>query len=511
MASYSGTDAKKYGRQTIFINKSEKELLSLKPAKLKKALEEYIPLIVEIHNANKEATRYLWDYYLGEQDIYQKQKYTRKEINNKKVENWAYAIIDFKKAWQLGNPIQYVMMNNSSGNEIEQLNKYVRFQNKQAKDQMIYEDVLVVGRGFRYQAPVKDDEAPFKIINIDRDSCEVIYSSGIEHEQLFSVVITNMEETILLNEEEKKKEYIQITIYLRDKQLTCNYREYADTAIQWEKTIKPIIIKEHVITEYYVNRDRISLIEIGKDLFDGVNQLESLDFDDMEQFVNAIMVFTNAKVDEADMKDIKTMGAVSIKSTPNQKASVSLLQGRLNASDTQLFYTRLLTALHQILGIPMATDSGSVTTGDTGKAKMTGQGYTSAGIRAKTDETMFKMHDFNALKVLLKICRISDSKIKELTATEVDNKMNRDMSDNLLVKVESLTSLLAAKIPKEYALPIVNLFGDCNAVAQAMDKQKDIDNEEQNNNNNNIDKTNQNNKIQQNAIRKAEQKNNQEQ
>ena len=118
----------------------------------------------------------------------------------------------------------------------------------------------------------------------------------------------------------------------------------------------------------------------------------------------------------------------------------------------------------------MATDNGSVTSGDTGKAKMTGQGYTSAGIRAKTDETMFKTCDFNSLKVLLKICKTSEkSEIKTLKATEVDSKMNRDMSDNLLVKTQGLMNLLNAKIPKQYALPIVNLFSDSNAVVQEME------------------------------------------
>ena len=465
----------KYGRQTIYINQSENELLSMSDKKLKKVLTEYIPVIVDIHDENAKRTRFLWDYYLGIQDIKNKEKHTRKEINNKKVENWAYAIVDFKKAWQLGNPIQYVMINDSSSEEIEMLNKYARYEQKESKDQFIYEDVLVVGRGFRYTEPSKisdDDEAPFDIYNIDRDACEVIYSKGMKHEQLFSVVITDMVRTVLLENQKKDEYYKQISIYLRNKRLTC---EYDGTKIVWSKEKPlPLIMNEHLITEYYINRDRISVIEIGKDLFDGINQLQSLDFDDMEQFVNAIMVFTNAKVDEEAMNTIKELGAVNIKSTENKKASVALLQGRLNATDTQVFYTRLITSLFQILGVPMATDTGSVTSGDTGKAKMTGQGYTSAGIRAKTDETMFKACDFNALKVILKICKhTSGSAIKTLRASEVDNKMNRDMSDNLLVKTQALQTLFAANIPKQYALPVVNLFGDSNAVKKAMDEEKE--------------------------------------
>lgn len=500
MSSYSG-ERNKYGRQTIFIDQTEEQLLSLKTNELKKVLEKYIPVIIEIHSQNKKQIQYLWDYYLGVQDIYDKVKHTRSEINNKKVENWAYAIIDFKKAWQLGNPIQYVMINDSSAKEIEVLNRYARYENKESKDQLIYEDVLVTGRGFRFHESSKisdDDEAPFEIYNVDRDSCEVVYSADMTHKQLFSVIITTMEKVVLVEGEEQKQYYQQLSIYLRNKKLTCNY----DTAgkITWEKDELPNILNEHLITEYYVNRDRISLIEIGKDLFDGINQLESLDFDDMEQFVNAIMVFTNAQVDEAGLEEIKALGAVNIKSTENRKAAVDLLQNRLNATDTQVFYTRLLTSLHQILGIPMATDTGSVTSGDTGKAKMTGQGYTSAGIRAKTDETMFKMCDFNSLKVILKICKSNDkSEIKTLKASQIDSKMNRDMSDNLLVKTQGLSNLLTnCKIPKEYAVPIVNLFSDSNAVVTAMDNQEQEEAkklEEQQNINQKINE--QNNKIKQ--------------
>lgn len=479
MASYSGSN--NYGRQTVYINIDEKELLKLDDNKLKKVLAEYIPVIVDIHSQNKTKTRNLWDYYLGIQDIKDKVKHTRAEINNKPVENWAYALVDFKKAWQLGNPIQYVMINSSSSKEIEILNRYARNADKESKDQWIYEDVLVVGRGFRYQNFIekeyRDDEndVPFELYNLDRDSCEVVYEAGIEHRQLFSVVFTDMEKIVKSAGEEKRITYPQLTIYTRTKQLVC---DFIDNKVVWKKETTPIIVRDHVITEYYVNRDRISMIELGKDLFDGINKLEALDFDDMEQFVNAIMVFTNAEVNEQDLEEIKALGAVNIKSTENKKASVELLTARLNAADTQVFYTRLITALHQILGIPMATDTGSVTSGDTGKAKMTGQGYTSAGIRAKTDETMFKKCDFTSLKTILRICKSdSKSKIKNLKAGEVDSKMNRDMSDNLLVKTQGLMNLLSAKIPKEYALPIVNLFSDANAVVEEMDKQEAIEEE----------------------------------
>ena len=464
---------KTYGRQTIYVNLTEKELLSGTINDQATRIINLLPDIISIHTANKIETEYLQDYIKGIQDIRFKVKKTREEINNKPTENWAYAFVDFKTTWQLGKPIQYVMRNDSASSEIEALNRYVRYENKKAKDLMLYEDVLTVGRGFRftnYDKPGEADEAPFEIINVDCQNCEVIYSSKLGNEQLFSVIETEMQEVIPNPDQDAEEKFIisffqEYTIYTRNRMFVIQARGGDFTVTK----TAPIALKEHLIDEWYVNKNRISLVELGKDIFDNINYMEGLDLDDMEQFVNAIMVFTNAEVDEEEFEAIKELGAVSIKSTENKKASVELLQARLNAQDTQTFYTRLVTALHQILGVPMAGDSGSVTSGDTGKAKLTGQGFTSAGIRAERDETMIEMCDFEGLKKMIKICKNrAGSGVTTLRASDLDIKLQRDMSDNLLVKTQGLMNLLASDIPREYAVPIVNLFSDSNAVVKSM-------------------------------------------
>lgn len=496
---------KTYGRKTIYVDFTEKELLSMSIEQQNEKILSVLPTIIDIHNTNKAETQYLWDYLIGIQDIQYKEKYTREEINNKTVENWCYAFVDFKKSWQLGKPMQYVMLNDSSNKEISKLNQFVRFEGKKAKDLLIYEDVLVAGRGFRYtnfDDKEDEDEAPFSLINVDNKFCEVIYTSKLGNKQVFSLLETPME-TIMINQETGKPYtlyYSNYTVYLRNRAITIDGKagyKIIDS--------KPIALNDHVITEWYTNRNRISLIEIGKDLFDDVNYLESLDKDDMEQFVNAIMVFTNAEVDEEEFEAIKELGAVSIKSTENRKASVELLQARLNAQDTQVYYTRLLTALHQLLGIPIAGDSETLTNGDTGKAKMTGQGFTSAGIRAEADETMITMCDYETLKKILKICKAkAGTGIKNLKASDIDIKLQRDMSDNLLVKTQGLLNLLSADVPREYALPIINLFSDSNAVVKMMqDKFGDQTSSRQEKTNNNIDDGNEEGKTVNDANRAA--------
>lgn len=504
---------KTFGRSTILANYTEEEILNASTNPDSNVLDKIINEILinsdDIHLKNQEETIYLKTYLYGDQDIKHKIKQTRPEINNKTVENHAYAIVDFKKTYLLGKPIQYVQLNDSGEEEISQLNKFVRFENKKAKDMLIYEDMLVCGRGFRYtnkDNKSSEDEAPFEIINCPVENTEVIYSSKLGNEQLFAYIDTPRQyvERVIENGVEVAKtiEYSEKTVYLRNMVIT--YHNKNGNYVRVEKP-KLLLWGEHIITEYYLNKKRISLIEIGKDLFDDVNYLESLEKDGLEQFINAIMVFTNAEVSEEDLSEIKELGAVCINSTEQKKASVDLLQGELTATQTQIYYTRLLTSLYQILGVPVASDNGAVTSGDTGKAKLTGQGFTSAGIRAEGDETMFGMCDYQSLKVILKICKsIANSGITTLKASDIDSKFQRDMSDNLLVKTQGLMNLYSCDIPRKFANSIVGLFGDSNAITKEQERLfgQQQSNQSPNNNgsndkfvNENDKANNQNNKI----------------
>lgn len=535
---------KTYGRKTIYVPYSNEQIIAADDKKLVQIAADIIESSKSIHSQNKTESLYLKDYLKGIQDIYtDKIKHTRPEIDNHTVENWAWCMVDFKKSYLLGKSIQYVQADNEASEEIAELNKYIKNVNKKAKDQLLYEDVLTCGRGFRfknYVKPTEENETPFEIINPDVENTECVYSNRMGKEQIGSYVVTSQEYIDVetdpnTNEQiENKKTYNEYTFYFKHRMIVLNDK-YGKVALadNVEKPIQPIILQEHVITEYYTNTYRLSIIEIAKDLFNDINYLESLDKDDMEQFVNAIMVFTNAEVTEKEIEAIKKLGAVCISSTENKKASIELLQQRLKAGDTQVYYTRLLTALHQILGVPMASDNGTVTSGDTGKAKLTGQGYTTAGIRAEGEETMFGMCDIEALKGIIKACKLKPNGFKTLKIHNIEPKFFRDMSDNLMTKAQALLSLYNADIPRSFANAIVGLFGDPNAVTKAQEEMfgpqtsqlnkgsnTGFGNEEENQDNvdekdteDNVDKKNTNVKIQeeQNIVKKVTEQDEQEQ
>lgn len=508
--------ANTFGRITLYANYTEEQLLSGTQKEKDEKIIDILSNSVELHNQNKSDSIYLINYLYGDQDIKNKVKLTRIDINNKGVENWAWAFQEWKKAYLLGKPIQYAPLDDTANSEISTLNRYNTFEDKDQKDQDLYEDIYAVGRAFRLNRPsqnLDDDETPYDTINLDVTETEVVYSSSISHEQLLSYVHTSKKYIVQeINPQTNQKEnmtkyYDEYTVYTRNMMYVLNNKGGSFKITDR----KELILNIHLITEYYFNKKRMSFIEIGKDIFNDLNYVENLDKDDIEGFVNSIMVFTNAEVDEEAMEAIKQYGAVSIKSTDQKKASVELLQSRLKSLDTQIYYLRKLSALHSILSVPEATQNGDISNAETGKAYLTGQGFTSASVRIENEEKAFKKCDRNALKVVLKICKNSkNSEIKNLKISDIDIKFSRDLSDNLLTKTQALLNLTTAQIPPEVRNAIIGLFSDPVSVTKMqmkyLEEKTKLENEIKNSNNNENNINEQNNNIEDNTeLEKQEQ------
>lgn len=461
-----------YGRKTLYSSLEEKDLNAT-------SILEALQSVLELHELNQTDSIYLRDYYIGKQDIRYKTKQTREEINNKTTENWTYAIVEFIKSFLLSEPIQYVQCTDSASDEIVKLNKYMAYENKSFKDSDLLEDITLTGRGYRYIAPdipSEEDEAPFEIENIKPENCEVVYYSGVGHKQLFAFVETKMLKQVTevtdLDEEEKVvwKTYSTYTVYTKDKAYKYTTEngqlEYVPPANPNDEILYPV---GHRIIEYYFNKSRFSLIEAVKSLLDKINLLESLDMDDMEQFVNALMVFKNANITEDTIRQGKELGALLLKSDNNLAADVELLQGRLKAADTQVFYQRLLNAILAIIAMPFANDNG--TYGDTGVARMTGQGWTMADQRSNTLISAIVMSEREVLKYAIKICKDKEnSGIKEIKASDIEIRFRINKNANILEKTQALLNMKTAQISPNVAIPTCKIFSDDqNAIAQSLD------------------------------------------
>lgn len=456
---------------------------------------KYLPYVLRMHNYNKGQIDYLYNYYRGIQPILAKEKVVRPDINHIVLENHAYEFVNFKKSYIFGKPIQYVYKGAKEGGKIEDeivaLNTFMENISKTSEDGELAEWQYICGTGYRYiDKGSNEDNSPFIMSCPDPRETFVVYSNSIKEEVLFSGFVTyksNLFGTIPLSNASVSNLSFDkvITIYTDD--FYMEFESFVDTNIERYRVIPqniqldgavqqvekyPLVIKGNRIIEYPLNNARLGLIEVVMSLFDAINQVKSNDVDDIDQFVQSLLVFINQEVEPEKFKELIKLGAIEVNSADaSRPADVKLLTSQLSHSETKVVTMDLYQTALRIAGIPINAGSSS---GDTGNAKSIGEGWTMADARANQDEQNFKKYEKKALKLIIDICKennidikAKDGKtlsIKDLSPLDIDIKFTRNKSDNLLVKTQGLLNMMSCQIEPQIAFETSGLFSDPNEV-----------------------------------------------
>lgn len=186
------------------------------------AIKKYLPKAVSIHRENAQKEQFLYDYYLGQQDILKKQRlYQKDAINNNRIcENHALRQVDFKTGFITSEQREYTakegIENNSElKNDITFLNRYFADVNFFGKDKTLKEWIYITGVGCTDVRPRTDIvsidengnakfktvsdgydiryEAPFEFNVVSPIDNFVVYSSGRSKEPLFCVSMVEVE------------------------------------------------------------------------------------------------------------------------------------------------------------------------------------------------------------------------------------------------------------------------------------------------------------------------------
>ena len=462
-----------FGRRVLTHSIKKEELTAEK-------IRQILPQVLREHEKNVNEIDYLYNYYKGKQPILQKQKKVRPEINNQVLENHAFEIVEFKKAYVYGEPVQYVQKgekgNDKVNPEISELNKFMESEDKSSRDKELAEWQYICGTAYRWADIDKDedeDDAPFEIRTPDPRRTFVVYNSGIKGEQLFSGYYSYFSENVQTeNGVEFISKYRIITIYTDS--FMCEFKESfgnfelldMQMPINDTQTVivqeYPLSIKGHRIIEYPLNQARLGLIELVITGLNALNRIKSDDLDGIDQFVQSLLVFINQEVDLDTFKALVEAGAIEVTSNdPSKPADVKLLTSQLLHSETKIVTDDLYNNILTICGVPRLNDKPSG--GDTGQARLLGEGWTMADERAKQDELSFKKSERQFLKLILKICRYKEA-IKNLKISDIDIKFTRNKSDNLLVKTQGLMNMMQSQVPPDVAFTICGLFSDPNEV-----------------------------------------------
>lgn len=377
-----------------------------------------------IHSQNAGQINYLYNYYKGCQDIRNKQKYARENINNKVTVNRANEIVTFKTAYLLNEPIQYISngLEDVSDN-INRLNEYMRAEDKESKDKEIVDWMHICGVAERLclpDTPEEADGAPFAIYTLDPRNAFVIYNNGIGEKPIAGVILQ-------VDEEEKQV----ATVYTPNKCYTIK----GDVV-----TEEPHIIGRIPLVEYVNNDARMGAFEIVISILNNINTLESNAVDSVQEFVNGFDVFQNCELADGEYGKLSLGGqALFIKSVNGMaEAKVYRIASELTQSGVQTRVDDLTEAYLTICGMP--NRNGSSSTSDTGTAVLFRDGWSEAESRANDTEKTFKRSEREFLRIVFKICEAKSNLNLKLSDIKID--FLRHNLSNLQSKVQILCELL---------------------------------------------------------------------
>lgn len=452
-------------------------------------IKKYLPSVIATHNKNRAKIDFLYNYFLGEQDILAKKRpYDSDKFNNNKiVENHANRQVEFKVGFLTGETRDYTHKSDSDSDDLVYLDRYFTDCNFFSKDKALKKWVYATGIGTTYTAPrtdiIIDDgnatrfatpeegydvnfQAPFEFDTVDPRDNFVVYSSGYNKEPLFCVSIVDVDKSTENDPAPIIVKQIQIeTRYASFKvESDTKFSTYTWLGVNGSVTVNPKSLKYLPMIEYSVNDDRLGIIEKNRSLLNSINTFRSAVADMTTDSSNAILVFKNVDIDAEEVKAMKEAGAIIISDAPNARqgstASLDTIKIEIPFEGLNQYIDQLLQNCYDIAGVPMA--SGQVTSGgDTGQARLLGGGWNNAYIMINNDVTTLKGYDYEELKLILYICRqVPNCPINELYASQIDINYRINQNDNFMVKTQGMKYLYDMNMPLEFILKVSRLSND---------------------------------------------------
>lgn len=426
------------------------------------SLKKFLGNAISTHNSNVSDIKYLHKVYLGMQDIYyDKKRYDSSSINNKNVENHINKIVNFKVGFMYGNPLDYSVVKAINTDDMTIFNSYMIDSNKASLDIEKAQDLYEFGIAYQLVLPKKQSEienidtnSPFLLSNLPVESTCMVFSSDVISEELFGLVTAKR-----IGKNGMTENIYNVYMPNRRILLDSDYNIISDDLQAYD--FIPII-------EYTCNKARMGIIELGLSMQNLINSINSSEMDDIEENINSFIVFLNQRIDDDfknSLKELKANRVIAL-NTNNVQAPADLkaFSTSLNLDYVNAFYERTVKALYDITATPQS--SGNVTSGgDTGQARLLGNGWESAQNQAQLEQTYLLQYERKLCRYILKICKQNPScKIDEINASDIDIKFNINMSNNLLVKSESLKLLNDSLLPEKVILKICGLTSDVDGV-----------------------------------------------
>lgn len=410
---------------------------------------DVIASALPIHNQNVAEIEKLYAIYRGEMAIRNKAKSVREEINNKITANFPNYVVSFHTGYFLGKPIQYVSrgektetLSDAVSDRIDDLNRFAEDCGKSADDTDLAEWMFIAGVGYRMALPSQDkeSESPFDEFTLDPRCTLVVRSNEVGHRVLLAAtIIQRVDGTIVFNcytdkwffKLETPDAIVSYTSigFLNKKVETVGKLTLAAARMHYMGYV-PIV-------EYTTGNARLGAFELILPLADAINAALSDLADGTQQFINALLVIKGADITDEQFSELRELGGLKVPAD----GDVKYLVQELNQSQGVERINLMIDIMLQVTHMPKRS-GGSGGTSDNGVAVFLRDGFIDAESYANRIEQLFKKAEKEFLRIVLRICSMKIDTF-DLKLSSVEPHFTRQNTDNLLAKVQALTTMLA--------------------------------------------------------------------
>ena len=420
---------------------------------------------IDSHRDNAMAINYLMEYAKGRQDILDRQKDVRSDVNNRVVINYANAFTRDIVGYTFGKPSEYILRKGDETikSELSYLNDCCEYLDKNASDTTKATTASICGISHRGIFPNPSDEnVPFSYVDLDSEATFVVYSTQMTSEPVFAC-------TYSYGIDDSGNETVVYYVYTKDEiyvyEIINSDLSHVSDANIVEGFPKANPLGMVNIIENENNQFRMGHWETALTLFNAINIVGSDSVNDVEQFVNSILVAINAEMDEDTLTSVRNNKYAEIKSSQGMQADLKYISEQLDGGSVEQLRQYLEDCLRIVVGIPDRKTRGGGG-GDTGDAVKLRDGWADMEIVARTTETFARKSEKNELKIILSLLK-DLQKIETLSIIDIDIKYPRNQSDNILTKANAYNMLHSTgTISPEDNMEIVNLTNNAKEIVE---------------------------------------------
>lgn len=463
-------DTKKFlkkGIQRILVPFSADDL-SNQPDSGVSLIQHFLPKCIGEHNTNKAKEKYFYDFYKGTQDIASKERQYKGDANNNNrvVENHAFAQVNFKVGFLLGDRRRFTKRNAEKSDDITYLDMQLSDCRFFAKDKELKTWIYSTGIGVTINQPRTDiiDGNGRYVEWFDKDTMACFTDEVLNPMENFVVYSQKANEpvfcvSISTRIDFSDRDFRSIEVY---QVWTRDIYFELDTSCTLISEVIPQAIKMLPMVEHSINEARIGLVELNRDNFNAINYIVSTCLDASIDGANNVLVFQNVEIDENAIPEMKKSGAIMVSSDPDsgKEGKVYTITVAYNFETIGAFYQQRITKCYDIAGVPLASQD-SINGGDTARARTLGGGWQNAYSIVKGEILSLIRSDYEQLKLILEICKtVEGNKVNELRLNDVEIKYSINPNDNVLAKAQAASDLYSTNMPKKMILQATGISLD---------------------------------------------------